>query len=81
MTAYEKALFDNRPADDDLVDLNTVVINTELPPDERIQQFLEQIKNTYHFKVGNVKVTVKYKENGPSFQECFTEMLSFICNH
>lgn len=59
----------------DLIDLNSVIINTERSVHERIEDFIQQIKNPYCFKVGEVAVKVVYKENGPTFQESFEEML------
>lgn len=58
-----------------LVDLNTVVIDESLPVSERISSFVQQIKNPYCFRVGNVAVKVRYKENGPSFQQNFEDLL------
>lgn len=60
---------------DSLVDLRDVHIDTSLPVPERIASYLEQIKNPYIFKVGKTVVKVSYKENGPTLQECFEEML------
>lgn len=59
----------------DLIDLNSVIIDTERSVNERIEDFIQQIKNPYCFKVGDVAVKVVYKENGPTFQESFEEML------
>jgi len=54
---------------DSLVDLCDVEIDTSLPVPERIKSFLEQVKNPYYFRVGDVVVHVKYTEDGPSLQE------------
>ncbi len=59
----------------DLIDLNSVIIDTERSVHERIEDFIQQIKNPYCFKVGDIAVKVVYKENGPTFQESFEEML------
>lgn len=40
----------------DLVDIRNVNVDPDLPKEERIRQFVEQIKNPYCFKVGNVIV-------------------------
>ena len=60
---------------DQLVDLVSVMIDTDKPVEERVRAFIHQIKNPYCFKVGDVAVKVVYKENGPSFQQSFEEML------
>lgn len=38
---------------DELVDINSVSVDTDLPKEERIKQFIRQIKNPYMFKCGN----------------------------
>lgn len=58
-----------------LVDLNTIVIDENQPVEERLESFVEQIKNPYCFRVGDIVVKVVYKENGPTFQQNFEEML------
>lgn len=58
-----------------LVDLNTVVIDENQSVEERMESFVEQIKNPYCFRVGDIAVKIVYKENGPTFQQNFEEML------
>lgn len=58
-----------------LVDLNTVQIDDTQPIPERIHSFLQQIKNPYCFRIGDIAVKVNYKENGPTFQQNFEELL------
>ena len=58
-----------------LVDLNTVVIDESRPVEERVRSFVSQIGNPYCFRVGDVAVKVVYKENGPTFQQNFEQML------
>ena len=41
---------------EDLVDIRDVHVDPDLPKEERIRSFVEQIKNPYCFKVGNVIV-------------------------
>ena len=60
---------------DSLVDIRDVKIDRTLPVEERMKSYVEQIKNPYMFKVGNTIVRVSYKEDGPSFQEVFNQML------
>lgn len=52
-----------------LVDIRDVKIDTSLPVPERIKSYLEQVKNPYYFRVGDVAVHVCYAENGPTLQE------------
>ena len=58
-----------------LVDIRDVVINTDLPKEERIKDYIRQIKNPYCFKVGDVVVKVAFSKNGNSFEEQFEKML------
>lgn len=58
-----------------LVDLNSVVIDESRPVQERMVSFLQQIGNPYCFRVGDVAVKVIYKENGPTFQQNLEDML------
>lgn len=59
-----------------LKDIKDVKIDTSLPIPERIASFLEQTKNPYVFKVDDVAVMVRYKEDGPTFQENFENMIA-----
>lgn len=43
-----------------LVDINTVVIDESLPRPERIRSFLEQIKNPYCYRDGDVVVKISF---------------------
>lgn len=58
-----------------LVDLNSVVIDENMPVEERILSFIQQVRNPYCFRVGDVAVKVVYKENGPTFQQSLEDML------
>lgn len=58
-----------------LVDLSTVHIDESLPVRERVLSYLKQVKNPYCVLVGNFAVKVKYKEDGPSFEEVFKHLL------
>ena len=58
-----------------LIDLNSVVIDESKPVEERILSFIQQIRNPYCFRVGDVAVKVVYKENGPTFQQNLEDLL------
>lgn len=61
-----------------LVDIRDVEIQRELPCEERIKSFVEQIKNPYCFKVGSVVVNVSYSAGGATLNDRFVEMLSML---
>jgi len=56
--------------DNMLYDISDVKVNTHLPRDERIRDFVRQIGNPYFFKCGKFKVKARYAENGESFEDC-----------
>lgn len=47
---------------DELVDIRDVKINTELPREERMIDFVKQIKNPYCYKHGKYTVKVSFDE-------------------
>ena len=40
--------------------------------------FIQQVKNPYRFKVGDVVVNVAYTNGGATLNECFADMLSLL---
>lgn len=65
-----------RPDLSELVDIRDVVIDRTLPVEERIKSYVQQIKNPYCFRVGDVKVRVSYANKDQSLNESFVSMLS-----
>ena len=55
---------------EDLVDIRDVHIDQDLPKEERIRQFVEQIKNPYCFKVGNVVVKTVFADTDRTLDDC-----------
>ena len=55
---------------EDLVDIRDVHIDLDLPKEERIRQFVEQIKNPYCFKVGNVVVKTTFADTDRTLDDC-----------
>lgn len=43
-----------------LVDIRDVNINTELPVSKKLRSFIDQIKDPYHFKCGEVEITLGF---------------------
>lgn len=60
-----------------LVDIQNVQIDTSLSERERIRSFVEQVRNPYRFKVGNVVVNILYKGQ-ETLNERFEEMMSLM---
>lgn len=60
----------------DLVDIRDVVIDKSLPLEERVKSYVEQIKDPYCFKVGDVVVRVSYAGKDKSLTDSFTSMIA-----
>lgn len=60
---------------DELVDIRTVVVNNELPKEERIADFVRQIKNPYLFKYGKYTVRAVFSENGQTLEDCVKSLI------
>ena len=58
-----------------LVDLSSIEIDVERSKQERMLDYLRQVKNPYYFKVGDVAVRLVFDEGGRSFQECMEELV------
>ena len=60
----------------ELVDIRDVVIDKSLPLEERVRSYVEQIKDPYCFKVGDVVVRVSYAVKDKSLTDSFTSMIA-----
>ena len=58
-----------------LVDILDVSVNKELSRDERIAEFVQQIKNPYHFKCGRFTVQASFSAEGATLEECIKGIL------
>lgn len=65
----------NVSANEELVDIRGVSINRDLPKDERIADFVSQIKNPYLFKCGKYTVRASFSENGQTLEECIKGLI------
>ena len=59
----------------ELVDINSVTIDPTLPREDRITEFLKQIRNPYHFKCGQIEVHACYSVDGPTLTECLKQLI------
>lgn len=60
-----------------LVDLRDVHVDTALPQQERLRSFIEQVRDPYRFRVGDVVVNVSYTGGG-TLNDRFAEMMSMM---
>lgn len=58
-----------------LIDISSVVIDESLPQADRLSSFVNQIKNPYCFKCGDIVVKVKFSENGETLEGIIEKML------
>ena len=61
-----------------LVDIREVKVDRSLPVEDRIRSYVEQVKNPYCFRVGDVKVRVSFASNGRTLNDSFTDMLTSL---
>ena len=60
---------------DDVDELSYIKIDRRKSSNERILDFLIKVKNPYIFKVNGRLVRMRFSENGPTADECLTNML------
>lgn len=58
-----------------LVDIREVEVDRSLSLEERKRAYLEAVGNPYAVRVGDMKVRVRFTEDGGSFEEAFENML------
>ncbi len=75
MDNEEKSTDINNIDFDTLVDIETIEIDQNLPKQQRIEQYLLQIKNPYCFKVGDIVVSVSYSEDNVTLQQRIEQYL------
>ena len=58
-----------------LTDISKVRINRGQPVEKRRQQYLEEAGNPYLVRVGNIKVKIRFADNGVSLEDAFENLL------
>ena len=61
-----------------LVDIRDVKVDRSLPVEDRIRSYVEQVKDPYSCRVGDVKVRVSFASNGRTLNDSFTDMLASL---
>ena len=61
---------------DALVDIRDVNIDKNLSRQERITEFVRQIKNPYRFRCGKFVVTARFAEGGPTLEDCLQRIIA-----
>ena len=58
-----------------LADIRDVSVDPDLSKEERIAEFLRQIRNPYCFKCGKFTVRAQFAQNGVTLEECLKQIL------
>lgn len=61
-----------------LMDIRDITVDRSLPVEDRIRSYVEQVKNPYCFRVGDVKVRVSFASDGRTLNDSFTDMLASL---
>jgi hypothetical protein len=61
-----------------LVDIREVTVNTSLQKDERLLDYLEQIKNPYCFKCGKTVVKISFSDTETTLEDRLEKYLLSI---
>lgn len=61
-----------------LVDIRNVKIDCTQTIEKRIRSYVEQVKNPYCFRVGDVKVRVTYAGKDETLNDSFFNMISSL---
>ena len=62
----------------ELVDIQDIVVESRLPKEERIIDFIKKIKNPYLCKCGNIVVQSVFEETDKTLTECLIQYLKMI---
>lgn len=65
----------HRNLDKELMDIRDVHVSRNLPREKRIEEYVRQIRNPYHFKCGEITVHVSFTPNGPTLEECIAGIM------
>lgn len=60
----------------ELVDIRDVTVDKSLSREERIAEYLRQIKDPYCFKCGKFTVQARFADNGVTLEDCLQRLLT-----
>lgn len=76
---YDIDVLKNTPLDrvdiNSLADIKDVSVDKSLSREERIAEFVRQIKNPYCFRCGKYIVRARFADNGVSLEDCLQSIL------
>lgn len=59
----------------ELTDISKIRIDRQQPLEQRRQQYMEKVGNPYLVRVGNMKVKIRFADNGISMEDAFENLL------
>ena len=62
----------------DLKDIRDVKIDMDLPKEERIRQFIEQIGNPYCYKCGKMIIKLRFNPDGKTLEEKMKDYIEIM---
>lgn len=60
----------------ELVDIRDISVDKSLPKEERIAEYIRQIKDPYCFKCGKFTIRVRFADNDVTLEDCLQRLLS-----
>ena len=59
----------------DMPDMAEIKIDKSLSQEERQKQYLDKVGNPYLIRIGNMKIKVRFANNGISMEQAFENLL------
>jgi len=63
-----------------LVDIKSIIIDTDLPIKERLENFIEKIKNPYCYLCDDIVVKIEFSDTGKSLDDLLKKYLINLKN-
>ena len=62
---------------DGLVDIRDIHIDSTLPVEEKMKSYIEQIKNPYRYRAGDIVVNIRFADTKRTFTEALASVFKF----
>ena len=60
----------------ELADIREVLVDLNLPKEQRINDYVRQIKDPYHYACEGSKVTAQFSKTGPTLEDCLNRLMA-----
>ena len=60
----------------EMVDISEVFVDLNLPKEQRIEDFVRQVKDPYHYACEGSSVTAQFSKTGPTLEDCLNRLLA-----